>query len=239
MNKKAIEDIVLKAQKGDDKSREWLIQVYRPVVLRIASRICKRQIHWNQDEASISLIAFNDAIDRFDPTFGKSFDSFSQMMIHNRLIDEFRKNSRLYHSESLYYDSADEMEASFYEVASSLMVYTQEQEKNDLASEMVKYDQTLQEYGIYMEELEEISPQHQDTRMDLILIATLFSNEPSMINHLKKTKQLPLKQMVDHFGTSRKRLERNRKYLIALILIFSDDEFSLIRNTIKFTGEGE
>lgn len=239
MDKKTIEDIVFRAQKGDDKSREWLIQEYRPFVLRIASRICKRQIYWNQDEASISLIAFNDAIDRFEPTYGKSFDNFSQLIIHNRLIDEFRKNSSLYQSESLYYDSTDEMEASYYEVASSLMVYNQEQSKNDLASEMIKYDQTLQGYGIQMEELEQNSPQHKDTRMALIRIAKLFSNQPLMVTHLRKTKQLPLKEMVNYFGVSRKRLERNRKYLISLILIFLEDEFSLIRNTISFMDVGE
>jgi RNA polymerase sigma factor len=216
-----------------------LILQYRPFIIRVASRVCKRQINWNDDEASISLLAFNEAIDRFDPKQGKTFDNFCQVMMQHRLIDEFRKNSKHSKTEFFSHRGDEELELSAAEIASSLSTYEREESATELANELQLFDQALQEYGINLEELEDCSPNHRDTRIQLIRMAKTFSNHPSLVNHLHKTKQLPLKEMLQYVEVSRKTLERNRKYLISLILIYSSDEFSLIRNTVSFTDVGE
>ncbi|MEX2414822.1 MAG: RNA polymerase sigma-I factor, partial [Paenibacillaceae bacterium] len=70
---KSLEDTIIKAQTGDKESRQWIIQQYRPFIIRVASHICKQHIEWSDDEASISLIAFNEAIDRFRENSEKTF----------------------------------------------------------------------------------------------------------------------------------------------------------------------
>lgn len=225
------------AQEGDQNSRERLIRQYRPFILRTASQICKRQISWNDDEASISLIAFDEAIKRYSPSHGKSFENYAYMVISHRLIDEFRKNSRSHENEQLLM-SADDFEHSAIEIATSLEAYHEEQTANDLAAEMLKYDETLQLYGIRLEELEQCSPVHRDTRVNLIRIAKHFVKEPSLMDSLLKMKQLPLRDMVKYAKVSRRTLERHRKYIISLILIYGLPEFEHIRNTIRFDTEG-
>jgi RNA polymerase sigma factor len=237
--KKPLSDVLSQAQQGDLASRECIIQHYRPFIIRVASGVCKRHINWNDDEASVSLIAFNEAIDGYSPNHCKTFENFSQLIIRNRLIDEFRRNSKRLLTETLSYSEDDGFEFSKAEIASSLSAFEQEASTNNLAKELLLYDEILLDYGISLEELEDCSPSHKDTRIQLIHIAKSFIHQPSMVDHLYRTKQLPLKEMLKYVKVSRKTLERNRKYLISLILIYSSEDFSLIRNTISFTDVGE
>lgn len=235
----SMEHLLFSAQQGDVVCREKFIEQYRPFIIRVVSRICKRQITWYDDEASISLIAFNQAIDRYNPDYGKTFDQFAQTIIHNRLVDEFRKNSKLLKTESLWLNGDVESEWSTAEIASSVQAYEREESAYELAQEMQYYDETLQDYGIRLEELEECSPNHRDTRIQLIRIAKNFIQDPSLVAHLKRTKQLPLKEMLKFVEVSKKTLERNRKYLISIILIYCFDEFAGIRHTVSFEDVGE
>lgn len=236
---RSIEDILFDIHEGNSTNREWLIGQYRPFILRAVCHVCKRRVGWNDDEASIGLIAFNEAIDRYDSLYGKTFDNFSFMIIRRRLIDEFRKHGKISKSESLVLDSNDGFELAAGEISSSLEIYEQQESATALAQELTLYDEMLQEYGIRLEELEECSPSHQDARKQLIGIAKHFCDHPEMKLYLERTKHLPIKDMMKYAEVSKKTLERNRKYLIALILIFSDDEFVRIRNTITFSGIGE
>lgn len=234
-----LEEVLLQAQKGNAEECERLIESYRSFILRTASHVCKRQIGWNDDEASISLIAFNEAIGRYDAAHGKSFDNFAHLIIRNRLIDEFRRRRRVVKTESLLLDDSDELDLSLTEIAASMDTYTREMSAAELAEELTRYDEALSEYGIALEKLEEASPDHRDTRMQLIRIAMRFHEQHSLYAQLEKTKRLPISEMVKFSGVSKKTLERNRKYLIALILIYRYGEFERIRSAISFIGGGE
>lgn len=230
-----INQVLHQAQAGNTEERNWLIDQYRPFIIRAVSHVCKRQISWNHDEASIGLIALNEAIDRYDKSCGKTFDNFAYMVIHNRLVDEFRKQGKMLRTESTVLDDDhDEFEQSTFEVASSLEQYDREQNASALAEELLLYDETLQQYGISLEELEDCSPKHRDTRKQLIEMAKRFSEYPDWLNSLKISKRLPAKEMLTVFKVSQKTLERNRKYLIALVLIYSSSEFKRIKNTVSF-----
>lgn len=227
-------------EEGNAAERERLIEHYRPFILRTVSHVCKRQIGWEHDESSVGLIAFNEAIDRYNDTMGKSFDNFAFMLIRNRLVDEFRRQGKILRAESVVYDDVqDEFDQTAMEIASSMEAYEREQSAFELAQELILYDETLQEYGVTLEELEDLSPKHRDTRKQFIQIAKQFSGHSDWIDILHKTKRLPMKEMLDLFRVSRKTLERNRKYLIALVLIYSNDEFGRIRSTVSFADVGE
>ncbi len=234
-----LEEVLRKAQSGNPADRERLIEQYRPFIIRTVSHICKRQIGWNHDEASIGLIAFNHAIDRYDETHGKTFDNFAFMIIRSRLVDEFRRQGKILKIESMVLDDNDEFNQASSEIASSLVAYEREQSATELVQELLMYDEMLQEYGVSLEELEECSPKHRDARKQLIHIAKRFSEETEWMIVLQRTKRLPIKEMLRNFAVSHKTLERNRKYLIALVLIYTCDEFVRIRSTVSFTDLGE
>lgn len=233
---RSIEQAIAKAQAGDQEARIQLITQYRPFIITSATRICKRPIMWEHDEASIALIALNEAIDRYEDQFGQSFMHFAYINIQRRLIDEFRRRGRVNDSESLSMDYSPEgMEQSYIEVASAMEVYEREQRSHALAQELLLYDEQLQEYGVLLEELEDCSPKHKDARQQQIEIAKHFSAQMNWVKVLKETRRLPIKEMLIVYDVSKKTLERNRKYLIALILLFAGDEFEGIRNTVSFT----
>ena len=237
---RSIEEVVKRAKEGNMIDRNQLIEQYRPFIIKSVSHICKRPISWNHDEASIGLIAFNKAIDRYDAAHGKTFENFAFMIIRNQLIDEFRKQGRILENEMMVLDDLyDEFDQTTSEIAISLEAYEREQTAAGLAQELVRYDLMLQEYGVFLEELEECSPKHKDTRKQFIQMAKHFGEQPEWLHILLRTKRLPIKEMLQFFKVSRKTLERNRKYLIALVLIYTCNEFEGIRKTVSFEEVGE
>ena len=85
--------IVRKIQDGDERLREQFIVDYRPFVIKTISRFCGKFIELeNADEYSVGLIAFNEAINGYDPVKGSGFISFAGQVIRRRLIDHSRKN---------------------------------------------------------------------------------------------------------------------------------------------------
>ncbi len=66
--------------------------------------------------------------------------------------------------------------------------------------------------------------------------AQLVARHSEMLGHLTKTKTLPLKQLTELAPVSRKTLERQRKYIIALVLILTGD-FPFFRSFIQWPKE--
>ena len=84
---KEIAALVEKA-KYDKQIRESVIVKYTPFILKTASDLTGRYINQGIDEEySVSLIAFNEAIDSFDSTRGVSFFAFARVVIRRRLMD--------------------------------------------------------------------------------------------------------------------------------------------------------
>ena len=77
------------AAKTDEPQREAFIQSYENLILKTASRASFRYVTKSDDEWSVALCAFSDAIDRYRPDQG-SFLPFSQMLIKRALIDYHR-----------------------------------------------------------------------------------------------------------------------------------------------------
>ncbi|MNN31180.1 RNA polymerase sigma factor SigI [compost metagenome] len=237
LDKQSIESAIQRAQEGNRSERDRIIEQYRPYILRTVAQVCKRPIGWENDEASIGIIAFNEAIDRYDKVTGKTFENFAYMVIHNRLVDEFRRQGKIIKAESITLnDSQGIFEQSANEISSSLEVYNREQSAAELAMELLAYDEALQKYGVSLEELEECSPKHKDSRKQMIQIAKYFSEQPEWVEILKKTKRLPIRKMLKFSKVVPKTLERHRKYIIALVLIFASPEFDGIRNIVSFAN---
>lgn len=75
-----ITELVIKAQQGDARVREQILQDYRPFYLRVASGTCKKYLVLGRDdEASIAMIAFNEAIDPYNVDGGASFSVLQKL----------------------------------------------------------------------------------------------------------------------------------------------------------------
>ncbi|MBO8171677.1 MAG: RNA polymerase sigma-I factor [Bacillaceae bacterium] len=231
--------LVEEAQNGNESSRRALIEQNREYVKKVTSSICKRPVRQEDDEMSIGLIAFNEAIDRYQPDSPKHFYGYARMIIESRLIDYFRREKKHQKVVSMedgmrHDEEGNAASQSVYEVKQAVEHYQEEQLIRERAEEIRRYSHMLKAYGIQFSELEAAAPKHRDSRATLVRIARDFARDEELVRDLKATKKLPLKKMARMAGVSRKTLERSRKYLIAIILILTGDEFVHLKSTVRF-----
>ena len=222
----SVDRLLEPARRGDAQAREDLLRQYTPLVLRVGSQVSGRYLQVGRDEeVSVGLLALNEAVDRFDSSRGASFISFAEMVIKRRLIDYYRRQKGK--SEIPLSDlEAEDDEGNplqTVEQREAISRFVEEQEADDRKHEIVRYARRLAEYGIKFSELALISPKHEDARDRAIEAARLVARNPLFSQHLQTKKELPLKQLEERVGVSRKTLERQRKYIIAVALIMLED----------------
>ena len=218
------------AAKKDSNTREELIQSHKSFIQKYSSVICKKYLNWeNDDELSIALMAFNEAIDKFNPEKSSDFLGFAKHLIRLRLIDYYRKESKHVH---LSLEADEEFELTEYEVDKAIEQYEIQQEKADKSFEMKRFQKLIRKFGITLDNLTQNSPSHKKTRDKLKKLAIIISKDKVIINKLLNTHQLPVKEITIKTGMNRKMIERWRCYLISLIIILVNDELLYLRNYI-------
>ena len=232
-----LKENLVSAQKGDTLAREELIQSHKPFIAKVSSKICKRYLSWdNDDELSIALIAFNEAIDHFDSQGGAEFLSFTQTVIHRRLVDYFRKEGKHHHL-SLSPMNPEDEELSRYDMNFSQEQYHEEQKNTQFAEVIENYVRVLSEYGVTLDDLVKVSPKHRDSKETLIRVTLTLVHYPHLLAQLRKQKLLPIKELELLTRVKRKVLEKGRKYIIALTLILSEPEFYPLKTFTKITAD--
>lgn len=226
-----LQEIIMNIQAGDMILRNQLLRDYQPFVAKCASKLCKRYIDpTRDDEFSIALSAFNEAMDHFAPAQGSSFLSFAETVIRRRLIDFIRKEQK-YRDQipltSFEIEDDEGQGVNPVEIQASVERYDVDQEAEDRRLEIIQFNQTLQEYGITMSDLVEGCPKHSDSRNMLLGIGRLIAGREEWAKHLREKKTLPIKELLTEVNVARKTLERNRKYIIAVAIIQMDNFYHL------------
>ncbi|WP_438434718.1 RNA polymerase sigma-I factor [Gorillibacterium sp. sgz500922] len=212
-------------QDGDEEARNAFITAYQPYVAKITSQICKRYIDPSRDdEYSIALAAFNEAIDGFDRDAGRSFLGFAETVIRRRLIDYFRKEER--HSGSIPFSSFEragetEETGGLHPLENKLAVEAHESGRiaEERQSEILDFNRVLHEFEIRFAELVQASPKHADSRLLLMKVGRTLAGDADLMRYLIGKKLLPVAELTSRTGLSRKTIERGRKYIIAIALI--------------------
>lgn len=75
----------------------------------------------------------------------------------------------------------------------------------------------------HFHDLVEQLPKHKDARLNAIRVAELLVANEEWLALLFRKKQLPIKQLETMASVSRKTIERNRKYIIAVAVILAGD----------------
>ena len=152
--------LVLQAQQGDKLCREQLIKYYRPFYLRVASSVAKRYLVLGRDdEASIAMLAFDEAINSYDPEAGASFLSFAEIVIKRRMIDFFRRKSKTKDEIPMSSLETDEGETSVMQRIESneaLGIIQIQRETEERREEIFRLNQLLSEDGGLFGELVKI-----------------------------------------------------------------------------------
>ena len=220
-----LEDRVEQA-KRDKELLNQLISQFKPFIASvIQKRIGKYLRYGSDDELSIGLLAFDEAIRSFDKDKGK-FLSFARIVIINRLIDYYRKRSKE-KTVALQFDPETEDPINELIDKKAMENYSYEVEEESRKTEIIEYSAVLKQWDINFENLVKVSPKHKDLRDEYIKIAKLITERQDLLSDLKRTQRLPVKELEKIIPIHRKKIERGRIYIIAVIIAIIN-KFSFI-----------
>ena len=204
---------------NDAQELNALIEEYDSFILKSASKAVKRYVSKNDDEWSIALSAFSEAIQKYSFEKG-SFISFAELMINRRLIDYFRAQRKF-----VVEDQVDWIE-------DNAII----ENDDNLKLEIEAISQVLEYYGFSFMDLAECSPKAQKTKTACAKAVVYLLEKPMLITEIRNSKQLPIKLIAKNVGLPRKIIERHRKYIIAAVEILYGD-YPYISEYLSFVRE--
>ncbi|GEL76934.1 RNA polymerase sigma-I factor [Tenuibacillus multivorans] len=232
----SLEEHVLTVQSGDEETRHHLLKDYQPFIATCVSKVCKRYINPEKDdEFSIGLLAFNEAIDAYSTKKGSTFLSFARLVITRKVIDYIRSEHKDVMFVSLDQNDEDEKGQSFsnWQLSNAAKENFRE---NELAwyrqVEIEEFNQKLKEYKLSFTELARVSPKHQDAKKTSQEIAHMIFNHEEIKDYILNKKRLPIKKILPLVDVSKKTIERNRKYILAVFILLNED-FIYLKDYIK------
>lgn len=224
-----------KAQNGNDIEREALLLNHTDFIGRIGSRVCGRRLDSHDDEMSICLIAFNQALDSYKHETNVPFKSYAAVVIRNKLIDYLRKENRHRHLPlEISNDCPVEDTYSPAEIQEAVKTYQIHSEEEIRKHEIVQLGDILQRFDITWNDLLEYCPKHQRKRVLCLKAAGILATDDDMWEYFWRNKMVPIKRLTEELNVSRKTIERSRKYIAAAsILVKFKGEFILLYEYIK------
>ena len=219
------------AAKEDLQKADDLIRDYTPFIRSEASKCISRPCTEQDDESSIAMIAFHEAIMGYDRGKG-AFLSYASMLIRSRIIDFQRKEARHRGNLSLYAESGEDDRTILDEVADERDHFEEAAGLAATRQEIEELSAVMAEFGVSFSDVAANSPKQERT-LEACAAAIRYAaeNEP-LLDELLRTKKLPLSQLVLGSGAERKTLERHRKYILVMLLIQTNG-YELIRGHLR------
>lgn len=214
-----IDEMAVQAANDTDKLEEF-VRGYEPFILKCASKTSKRFISKEDDEWSIALSAFYDAIISYDMDKG-AFISFSELIIKRRLIDYFRSQGK--YLAEVNVDYIEDME-------------DESDHLSDLKYEISSISDRLNDYNFSFMDVSGQSPKAIKTKEACREIVRYIIENPLVLNQLKDTKTLQIKLLEKKLDLPRKTIERHRKYIIAAVEIIVGD-YPYLKEYLRYIWE--
>lgn len=214
----------VKKIKGNNEEINRLVEEYKPFIASCVEKATGRYVRYGEDdELSIALLAFVEAINSYN-MFKGNFLSFSQNVIKRRLIDYYRKEKK--HSKVVSineYFQEDEDTEKDLSANKAIENYSEEKASENRRLEIEELKKELDKWDISFMELAENSPKHDKTRKMCSDIINFLLSRQDIILVIKEKKYLPIAEIEKSLKIPRKKIERMRKYLIAVLLIRTGD----------------
>lgn len=229
--------LALKASE-DEIILNQMIHQHEHFIVNCAYAVTHHYITKSDDEWSIALMAFVQAIHSYDLKKG-SFLSFAKLVIHRRLVDYIRNQSR--HNPEISVDpiifdteQPEEEEDVSMRIAVAEKVTTDT--GNSVQLEIAALNDIFSNYSFSFMDLTDCSPQARKTKSACAKAINYVLDNPIIMNELKSKRQLPLITIEKNGKVPRKILERHRKYIIAAIEILSG-EYPILAEYLRYIRE--
>ena len=185
------------------EATEEFIEEHIPFIISCISKFTGRYVSIeNDDEYSIGMIAFVEAIEKYKEKRG-DFYAFARLVIESRLKNFFEKENK---------NSKNKSIEDYKEKGIDILETADNNEDLDLNREITideikKLKEEIDEFGFGFEELVNEAPKHKDTR------------EKDITDFMFMKKRLPIKNMSDRFDVSEKVIRKSKLFIITVIII--------------------
>ena len=226
------------AAKESVQAADQLIGDYLPFIRAETAKFLKRPPEEGRDdELSIAMIAFHEAIGGYAKHRG-SFLKYASMLIRSRLIDYARKERR--HRQTVSLDAPPPgRRAPLWGRPCPRSGTTPRNPPTGRppGQEIEELSRQMESFGVSLSDVADNCPKQQRTLL-ACRKALAYARENSwLLEELVQGKKLPLAKLSDGSGVERKTLERHRKYLVALLLIYTNG-YEIIRGHLAQVMEG-
>ena len=227
---------VLQAQQ-DSYAADRLIERYLPFIRAEAAKFLQRPPTDSDDELSIAMIAFHEAVCGYDKGRG-AFLPYASTRIRSRLIDYDRKERRHRGSVSLDAPRGEEEDGSLLDTLADPSDHSGDLiTREATAHEIRELSEQMEGFGVSLSDVADNCPRQQRT-LDACRAAMAYAkSRPDLLDQLVRTGKLPLSELAQGSGVERKTLERHRKYLMALLLICTNG-YEIIRGHLHQVMKG-
>lgn len=190
------------------------IKSYRPFIIKTISNLKHSYVDIDNDEEySIALSAFLEALNKYKPEKG-SFIGFARLVIESRLKSYFIKVSKLKH--------LDIEDMQIADIGPN----------QNLVDDIKAFEQALLEFGIDFEILISASPKHNDTRQNAISLGYKTSQVPAFVKHIYEKKRLPITLISNAFSATVKVIKKSKLFILSVVIIY-DKKLTTIQDWLK------
>lgn len=224
--------LALRRAQHDPHAADDFIEQYMPFIRSETAKCTGRLPHETEDELSIAMFAFYEAMMAYRSEKG-AFLPLASLSIRNRLIDHGRRSRRHSGTISLDAPQGDEDARTLSDTVAdsrdSLRTY---HDREAAQQEIEEFSDTLSAYALTLTEVAENCPQQERTLHACMAAVDYAKAHPALLEHLTATGKLPLSELARGSGVPRKTLERHRKYLVAALLAYTNG-FDLLRGHLQ------
>ncbi len=222
------EEEIIKIQ-SDSSLRDSFIQKYTNFILSSARKTAGKYVDKSDDEFSVALAAFNEAITRYEAEKGDFF-AFAARVIHSRIIDDMRKTRMAAVPFSSLEQEDEDGSPMRFDAPGKSDIAT------DIQLEFLSAKDELAKFDISFFDLTKCSPKAKKTKQETFKVIRFLTHDEDALSSVKKRGVLPAGMIFTQTGVSRKILDRHRKYIIATVIILSGDYPSIsdyIKNSVE------
>ena len=224
------------AAKRDPRCADDLVRDYLPFIKAETAKFMGRSPQpGRDDELGIAMYAFHEAVLSYDRVRG-AFLPLAATSIRNRLIDFVRKERR--HADVVSLDEGrqtgdGEDDRPLVEaVASGRDEIEERQTREASRSEIVRFGAELASFGLTFLDVSKNCPKQGRTLEACQRVLGFARRNPELLERLVETGKLPVSELARGSGVERKTIERHRRYLVAVLLAFTNG-FEIIRGHLR------
>lgn len=220
------------AAKEDMLVADDFITQYLPFIKSETAKFLNRPVNEaHDDELSIAMIAFHEAIRGYSKARG-AFLNFASVVIKNRLIDYWRSNKKHTQNISIEEPASHDDETIGERLTDGTNPQSDEIHRQATEEEIEELSRQMADYGVTLTDVAENCPKQERTLEACKQVLNYAKAHPDLIKQLLATKQLPITALAEGSRVSKKTIERHRKYLVALLLIYSNG-YEIIRGHLS------